>query len=224
MYYLNTRYYDPQVGRFINADGQLNDGLLGYNMYAYCENNPVMYVDYNGELPSLLIKAFKGFIHKVLRESGCFDAVVYDVPLYDQKRYQLCWAFCQVMIESYQSGEVLTQWEAEQRAIRIAKSSVEDGEDWNAGRWPTNTGERLFFENIYSLYSYVKQNGPIYAYYCGNDNAHLVVVTGVDIWNNKVYTNNPWGIKGEQTFDEFKECIYRGENYGMSLYCCYGVK
>ena len=74
------------------------------------------------------------------------------------------------------------------------------------------------------FYSYVKQNGPIYAYYCGNDNAHLVVVTGVDIWNNKVYTNNPWGIKGEQTFDEFKECIYRGENYGMSLYCCYGVK
>ena len=45
MYYLNTRYYDPQIGRFINADGQLNSTMLGYNMYAYCENNPVMYVD-----------------------------------------------------------------------------------------------------------------------------------------------------------------------------------
>ena len=42
-YYLNSRYYDPEVGRFLNADGQLNTGLLGYNLFAYCENNPVMY-------------------------------------------------------------------------------------------------------------------------------------------------------------------------------------
>ena len=48
-YYLNSRYYDPAVGRFLNADGQLNTGLLGYNLFAYCYNNPVMYVDPNGE-------------------------------------------------------------------------------------------------------------------------------------------------------------------------------
>ena len=48
-YYLNSRYYDPSVGRFLNADGQLNTGLLGYNLFAYCYNNPVMYVDPNGE-------------------------------------------------------------------------------------------------------------------------------------------------------------------------------
>ena len=42
-YYLNSRYYDPSSGRFLNADGQLNTGLLGYNLFAYCENNPVMY-------------------------------------------------------------------------------------------------------------------------------------------------------------------------------------
>ncbi len=39
-YYLNSRYFDPATGRFINADGQLNAGLLGYNQFAYCENNP----------------------------------------------------------------------------------------------------------------------------------------------------------------------------------------
>ena len=39
-YYLQSRYYDPTAGRFINADAQLNpqDGLLGYNMFAYCGN------------------------------------------------------------------------------------------------------------------------------------------------------------------------------------------
>ena len=53
-YYLQSRYYDPEVGRFINADGQLNGGLIGYNMYAYCENNPVMYIDPDGTMPKWL--------------------------------------------------------------------------------------------------------------------------------------------------------------------------
>ncbi len=47
LYYLQSRYYDPATGRFINVDGYISTGtgLLGYNMYAYCNNNPVMYVD-----------------------------------------------------------------------------------------------------------------------------------------------------------------------------------
>ena len=49
-YYLHTRYYDPKVGRFINADGLLNNThILGYNMFAYCCNNPVMMSDPNGD-------------------------------------------------------------------------------------------------------------------------------------------------------------------------------
>ena len=52
-YYLQSRYYDPEVGRFINADSYLSTGtgLLGYNMYAYCLNNPVNMLDYSGNLP-----------------------------------------------------------------------------------------------------------------------------------------------------------------------------
>ena len=51
LYYLQSRYYDPFYGRFINADSYLSTGtgLLGYNMYAYCNNNPVMYADPTGE-------------------------------------------------------------------------------------------------------------------------------------------------------------------------------
>ena len=35
-YYLQSRYYDPQVGRFLNADGIIgaNGGIMGYNMFA----------------------------------------------------------------------------------------------------------------------------------------------------------------------------------------------
>ncbi len=50
-YYLQSRYYDPVTGRFLNADGYINANgdLIGFNMYAYCSNNPVMYVDPTGE-------------------------------------------------------------------------------------------------------------------------------------------------------------------------------
>ena len=51
LYYLNTRYYDPETGRFINRDSVAYADasfLNGLNLYAYCNNNPVMHIDPNG--------------------------------------------------------------------------------------------------------------------------------------------------------------------------------
>lgn len=50
MYYLQSRYYDPNVGRFVNADKYASTGcsFLGYNMYTYCANNPINYSDETG--------------------------------------------------------------------------------------------------------------------------------------------------------------------------------
>ncbi|MBE6683627.1 MAG: DNRLRE domain-containing protein [Ruminococcaceae bacterium] len=49
-YYLQSRYYDPVVGRFLNADGIVgaNGGIEGYNMFAYCNNNPIVFSDESG--------------------------------------------------------------------------------------------------------------------------------------------------------------------------------
>ena len=49
-YYLQSRYYDPIVKRFLNADAYAStgDGYLGYNMFAYCGNSPVKSADEHG--------------------------------------------------------------------------------------------------------------------------------------------------------------------------------
>ena len=50
-YYLNGRYYNPQWGRFLNADNQLTMGsdMIGINLFVYCGNNPMNRVDPVGE-------------------------------------------------------------------------------------------------------------------------------------------------------------------------------
>ena len=53
-YLTGTRYYDPEIGRFINADSVIagvGGSIQGYNMFAYCFNNPVNMSDPSGNWP-----------------------------------------------------------------------------------------------------------------------------------------------------------------------------
>ena len=65
LYYLQSRYYDPAIGRFINADTFATtdaNGFLSCNMFAYCENNPANGKDPNGEFINTAIGAVVGAI------------------------------------------------------------------------------------------------------------------------------------------------------------------
>ena len=67
LYCITTRYYDPEIGRFISPDSveYLNpQNINGLNLYCYCMNNPVMYLDGSGHFPILavLIGAGIGFL------------------------------------------------------------------------------------------------------------------------------------------------------------------
>jgi len=88
-YYLNSRYYDPEIGRFINADGVIsgNSGSIqGYNMFAYCFNNPVNMSDADGNWPKWIKKvasSIGGFITKLTKpfeaEIGFGPGIGFDI-------------------------------------------------------------------------------------------------------------------------------------------------
>ena len=70
-YYLQSRYYDPAIGRFINADSYASTdatGLLSTNMFAYCENDPVNRSDPSGEFWNIVAGAALGAGMEVLTQ------------------------------------------------------------------------------------------------------------------------------------------------------------
>ena len=72
-YYLQSRYYNPEIGKFISADVYLStgQGVLGHNAYAYCNNEPINLVDDEGNIP----KSAKQFFDPI--EEGASGYVPY---------------------------------------------------------------------------------------------------------------------------------------------------
>ena len=73
LYYLKTRYYDPKIGRFITIDDisyLAPDTINGLNLYAYCGNNPILYVDYNGNFPVPIWLIIMGFAKDIFMGTG----------------------------------------------------------------------------------------------------------------------------------------------------------
>ena len=63
LYYLQSRYYDPATGRFINADAQVvAESSVGCNSFTYSLNSPVSMADDEGDLPFFVATAIAGAI------------------------------------------------------------------------------------------------------------------------------------------------------------------
>ena len=73
LYYVSSRYYDPEIGRWINADGYVStgQGVLGNNMFAYCGNNPINRKDPSGQgwITALIITAVVVVVSAVVVKS-----------------------------------------------------------------------------------------------------------------------------------------------------------
>ena len=87
MYYLQSRYYNADWGRFVNGDDtdilQLEQGqLLEANLFAYCANNPINMIDEDGfqfkaiftKLPSLIkgVKIAGKYVYKYAAKGVSF--------------------------------------------------------------------------------------------------------------------------------------------------------
>ena len=61
-YYLQSRYYDPEISRFINADSYAStgQGFLGYNTFVYCANSPITLADSEGTFWHIVAGAIIG--------------------------------------------------------------------------------------------------------------------------------------------------------------------
>ena len=64
LYYLNSRYYNPNWGRFLNADGTIaaNEDVISHNLFAYVSNNPINKLDSDGNFAISLGIAIGGLL------------------------------------------------------------------------------------------------------------------------------------------------------------------
>ena len=217
-YYLQSRYYDPTTGRFISANVLLStgQGVLGHNCYAYCLGNPVNMADSSGARPDVSVNLSDAY-----KFSENYTAVRYNVPLYEQEG-PYCWAYCYAMMVSYKYGKKLSKDEVDawvQQIVNGLPFSVE-----KTGWFPGNI--QLFgfptwrVGTIENLYEMLVEFGPMYAFYNGSNDSHYVVITGVDVTNNIVFTNNPWDLYGAQSYEEFLNGYYTKDDSTTSALRC----
>ena len=91
-YYLQSRYYNPEVGRFISPDVLLStgQGVIGHNAYAYCGNNPIVREDTQGNLWGLIaaaVGAVVGVVSKVVTDVVSSVALTGEVHLSSWQDY-----------------------------------------------------------------------------------------------------------------------------------------
>jgi len=92
---MNARLYDPTLGRFLSPDPyvQLSDNTQSFNRYTYCLNNPLKYVDENGELWWLAIAAVVGAYMGGTLANGTYNPAKWDYSSVLTWGYMYCGAF-----------------------------------------------------------------------------------------------------------------------------------
>ena len=110
LYYLQSRYYDPELCRFLNADAYVSTGQgeLGNNMFVYCLNNPVCFSDPTGALTDGQIHdAVLATIIYTYMSTGYYTLSMQGTLIYYNGRNWLSgWGFCDLYDSA--TGEI---WE-----------------------------------------------------------------------------------------------------------------
>ena len=158
LYYLQSRYYNPTLGRFLNADALVStgQGVLGNNMFAYCLNNPIFYTDASGYL------AYPGEIHnevawRIAREYGLHQ---------EQKILYSFGGYGRADLIS-DDGEV---WEIKRDRRWQIRRGEKQLQNYVQNTWANNPGKRL------SIGGYIQGRS---FYYCSLGITYLVTYSYV---------------------------------------------
>ena len=167
LYYLNSRYYDPNVGRFLNADGSVNANgdLIGFNMFAYCGNNPVMQYDDDGEAPNSIHNAV---VEHIVNQYG-FKAEIYldrygraDLIDYDEGRvYEVKPVSYMLLFGTYKNRIMYNQI-CRYLIGATVESFVSESNDFRLFKRGTKPVEGQFDYGDYTVYYKLMMPGEIY--------------------------------------------------------------
>lgn len=118
-YYLQSRYYDSVTGRFLNADEQINDnGIIGTNLFTYCNNNPINMVDYEGKYGTLIIMGMYYLAFAIV--TICLTSIITS-SAFINGWYQMCSVISGGILRGIKSLGVAFSW-ANSQAQSIARS------------------------------------------------------------------------------------------------------
>ncbi len=160
-YYLQSRYYNPTWGRFLNADGVaylgVGDNLLGYNLYAYCGNNPVNLIDPTGNV---------AIVDDILIWTIVALFVIIAIPKVIKTVEMVVEGVAEAAVEISYSIDEARARAAEKEETEDSKSeAIYYGVDVVGGTWNEKTGPMTFeealiwTETIANSNVYTKRNG-----------------------------------------------------------------
>ena len=181
LYYLQSRYYDPETCRFINADSLLvagDDYIQGVNMFAYCYNNPIYYVDSFGNEPLpfseiiLMVKFVTKILPLVKKVVSILEKII-PVDITD-KLNEAMKNNAQTLQEYYQKHGYI-------KAVKFFVKKVKPGGDWDLKSqedWNLNSDTKYLYNGTVLRYDDI---GNIHYGYVGRvlfDESVLLVAGG----------------------------------------------
>ena len=146
-YYLQSRYYDPVNRRFISADGYAStgQGFIGYNMFAYCGNNPIRFSDFSG---ATFVDSLADLVDDLLEEViGTIKALPTYASLNEMGFYRVTLSSAKECYQALMAYEIDTP---EEKAHFFAQCAVET----NYGMWLTELGDEEYFSKTDYGYKY----------------------------------------------------------------------
>ena len=174
MYYLQTRWYDPTVCRFISPDSYeyLDPTTFGgLNLYAYCLNNPIMYSDPSGCMPLLVIAIITSAISvganiftQMVFEDRAFSDIIWSEVIISGISGFLCGLipgnnflslFGQSAISSLVENGIRTIWYGDEFSMKkvlrdtltqVAIGTVSMGISYGANKLTTKITNKLFIK------------------------------------------------------------------------------